>query len=244
MFRQDLFALNVCWKNQLRHILMPKILRGIFIFPCMCIAITAVSQIQDVGTATRLARISYLIDGVSPHCIFYQPSKKKKGSFYLEYWYKRGEKVFTVKEAKDKMSDWQQLIIAYGLGDSVEYFDTSFVKFVLVKGKLPYNSRWGFPLGTITKKSSDEMTRLLSLMNILPFEHRELYTGDSVFVWLYRIPTLSPQHNLENYSLILSSVIQSFVFDRPGRVICVCFFDERKKWLDSYVSDPAIQSVK
>jgi len=205
---------------------------------------TAFGQIQEASPDIRLAWISYLIDGISPHCIYYGPSRNKKGNFYLEYWYKHGEKRLTIKKAKEKMSAWQQLIIAYGLGDSAKYFDTSFVKFVPRDGKLSYTLLWGFPLATMKSNRSDEITRLLALLNIIPFNHREYYTDDSVFIWLYRIPTLSPRHNLENYSMILSSVVQDFVFDSPGRIICVSFFDERKKWLETYISDPVDRSKK
>lgn len=137
------------------------------------------------------------------------------------------------------MADWEQLVISYGLADSARYFDTSFVKFVLSQNKLPYSSRWGFLLSTVEANPSDEDTRLQTLLNIVPFDFREYYTNDSVFIWLYRIRGLSPKHNLENYSLILSLVVQWFVFDGPGHVICVSFFDERKKWQKTYVSEPS-----
>jgi len=223
---------------------MHRLLKGIFIFLNIPNSIIAFGQIQDAGIDTRLARISYLIDGANPHCIYYGPSRNKMGNFYLEYWYKHGEKMFTLSKAKEKISDWQQLVIAYRLGDSARYFDTSFVKFVPLNGKLPYTSLWGFPLATMKSNRSDEITRLAALLNILPFDHREYYTDDSVFIWLYRIPALSPKNNLENYSLILSSVVHCFVFDRPGRVICVSFFDERKRWLNTYISDSVARRIK
>ncbi len=224
---------------------MHKRSKPLFLLLICCIFIQyGYSQLPYVKLSTRLERIAYLIDGISPHFDYYPPGYAAKGKFVLEYWFKPGETIPTEAEARAILQAFEQIVILYGYADSAKYFDTSFIKLVPASRQLPYSSKWAYTLATQKLISATEDDRFHALLNIVPFDHSEYFTSDTAFVRLYQTRNVSPTSNLECYSAILALVIQSFVFDRPRRSICVSFFDDKKNYTNTYCADFSNPSLK